>query len=83
MKERLEHDYAIAAWSLSLLPERCSDVSKNFDGEKRLIVECIIEKLHHPPCPNPTITAETMTEIIDMYQKEQHYVDKKSGIFAI
>ncbi len=40
--DRLKHDYAITAWLLSLLPEICSDISKNIDREKGLIVECII-----------------------------------------
>ncbi len=65
-----------------LLQEICSDASKNFDGEKRLIVKLIIKKLHHPHCPNPTIKTETVIDIIDIYEKEYCDFDKKSGIFA-
>lgn len=45
-KERLEYKYTVTAWSLSPLLEICLDVAANFDGETRLIVEHIIEKLH-------------------------------------
>ncbi len=72
-KEKLEHDYAITAWSLSLLPEICSDVSTSFDEKKKLIVEHIIQKLHHPPCSNHNIT--TIAEIFDIYWKEYRDFD--------
>ncbi len=68
--------------SLLLLPEIHLDVSENFDREKRLIVELVIEKLHHATFPNPNITTETMTEIIDIYWKECHDFDAKKGLFA-
>ncbi len=80
-KERLEHEYAVTTWSLSLLPEIRLDVRKNFDGDKHLIVEKVITKLHEPPCPNPDITTESMTEIIDLYWKEYCDFDEKTGIF--
>ncbi len=66
-KEKREHDYAITAWSLSLLPEICSTVSKSFDRDKKRIVESVIKKLHQPPCPNLKIIPLSETEIIGTY----------------
>ena len=56
-KERkfmLDHDYAITAWILCVMPEVRESVKNTMTGTHRLAVEQVIERLHAPPCLNPS-----------------------------
>jgi len=55
---RLEHDFAVCAWSLSVMPEVREDVVQRLDGPRRLMVEDVVRRLHVFPCPNPGKTTE-------------------------
>ncbi len=50
-KPQLEHDYAVTGWALSVLPEIQFHVASELTGEHHLMIERVVEWLHHPPCP--------------------------------
>jgi hypothetical protein len=68
-KVNLDHDYAITAWILSVMPEVRKDVDARISGEHREAVERVIERLHLPPCPNKSVDIQKMTpsDIVDKF----------------
>ena len=45
-KENIEHDFAIAAWSLCDMKEVREDVSARMNGSHREAIESVIRKLY-------------------------------------
>lgn len=64
-KPKLEHDFAVCAWALCVLPEVRADVKDRMTGEHRKAIERVVKKLHVPPCPN-TATARKNTPVANM-----------------
>ncbi len=52
-KSKLEHDYAIAGWALSIVSYLRDDMEERMKGKHRDAVEWVVLKLHLQPCPNP------------------------------
>ena len=72
-KPLLDSDYAKAAWMLCVQPEVIADVALRGAGSvERLAMERVIEKLHHPPCPNKSkeLRGKTMSWIVDLFWDE-------------
>ena len=69
-KAKLEHDYAIAGWALSVMPEVRADVAARMTGVHRDAIENVIKKLHTAPCPNPKVAGKSEAEIIDIFWDE-------------
>ncbi len=80
--DRLEHEYAITAWALSLVPEIRDDVLERLTGDMREKIETVIVKLHTPPCPNTEVANESNLVIIDHFWKEFHHFQHQTGPFA-
>ena len=51
-KGKLEHDFAILGWVLSVDPRVRDDVRVRMRGDHRDAVNRLIVKLHVAPCPN-------------------------------
>ena len=58
-KEKLEHDYAITGWTLSISPEVRTDINERLGGKHRNAIECLVLRLHLVPCPNDDATEMT------------------------
>ena len=71
-KQRIEHEYSIAAWALCVMASVWTDVRERLTGEHRDAIEKVVTRLHVPPCPNPNPTVHTMLphEIIDTFWNE-------------
>ncbi len=71
-KQRIEHEYLIAAWTLCLMGSFWTDVGDQLTGEPHDAIEKVVTRLHVPPCPNPNPTVWTMLshEIIDTFWNE-------------
>jgi hypothetical protein len=55
-KQRIEHEYSIAAWALCIIGSVWTDVRDQLIGEHRDAIEKVVAWLHVPPCPNPNST---------------------------
>ena len=51
----LDHDYAIAAWILSVMPEVKNDVDTRITDKYHEAVERIVERIHPLSCPNKSV----------------------------
>jgi len=72
-KQRIEHEYSIAAWALCVMESVRADVRERLTGEHRDPIEKVVTRLHVPPCPNPNPTVHTMMlphEIRDTFWNE-------------
>ena len=86
-KERkfiLDHDYAITAWILCVVPEVRESVKNTMTGTHRLAVEQVIERLHVPPCPNPSkeVCNMKISVIIDTFWEEFKHFSNQTGDFS-
>ncbi len=64
MKRKLEHEYAVTGWALSVLCEIWCHLACDLTGEHHLMIEKVIEWLHYPPCLNNLVSACNMAKII-------------------
>jgi len=71
-KSKIEHEYAIAAWALCVMPEVRKDVAARLTGTHRDAIEDVVRRLHLTPCPNthPNISRMTTADIIDTFWNE-------------
>jgi hypothetical protein len=71
-RKKIEHEYAIAGWALSIVSEVRIDVRERMRGEHRDAIECVIRRLHVAPCANthPDIASMSDAEIIDTFWNE-------------
>ena len=51
-REKVEQDYYISGWDLSVMPEVRDDVVERMTGVYRDSIERVVTKLHEPPCHN-------------------------------
>ena len=51
-KKSLDHDYAVAAWMLSVDPEVWNDCERRQCPEHKAILKRVVLRLHVAPCPN-------------------------------
>jgi hypothetical protein len=81
--QKLQHDYAIAGWILSV-DSRVRDYVKNRVGtEHRAAMERVVCKLHTAPCPNQSkwLKGKSMDEIVDKFWEEEMLFRKMEGPF--
>ena len=71
-KEKIGHQYAIAAWALCVMKEVRQDVSLRLKGIHRDAIEEVVTRLHLPPCPNKRVNLSNMTpaDIVDTFWNE-------------
>ena len=82
-KSRLEHEYAVTGWALSILPEIRANVLTDLTGEHRLMMENVVERLHVPPCPNKQVTGFEITTIIDIFWQEFKHWQNMTGCYSV
>ncbi len=68
-KQRIEHEYSIAARALFVMKSDRADVREQLTGEHHNTIEKVVTHLHVPPCPNPNPAVHTMLprEIMDTF----------------
>ena len=83
-RNKLEHDYSIAGWALSVMPAVRADVVERLLGIHRDAIERVIVKLHEPPCPNRSneIKDKTIGDIKHMFWLEFKDFQQKTGPFG-
>ena len=84
-KEKLEHDYSITGWALSIVPYVRADVEVRMKGTHRDAIERVVKnkKLHLQPCPNPDKEVATWSEaqLLDVFWREYGAFSKKQEPF--
>ena len=82
-KGKLEHDWAILGWVLSVDPEVRVDVRERITGDHRDAVERLIVKLHTHPSPKPNRESQGMGDdkLIRTFWNEYKDFDMKRGKF--
>ena len=83
-KPRLDSNYTKAAWMICVQPDVIADVTiRGAGSDERLAMERVIEKLHHPPCPNKSkqLRGKTITQIIDLFWDEYKAFRDRSSPF--
>ena len=83
-KVHLDHDYAITAWIISIMPEARKDVDAPISSEHCEAIERVIGHLHPPPCPNKSVDIQKMspTEIVDKFWDGYKDFSQKLGCFS-
>ena len=81
-KGKLEHDFAILGWVLSVDPRVRDDVRVRMRGDHRDAVNRLIVKLHVAPCPNRDAVGLSNDELVRIFWKEYKDFDKRRGKFA-
>ena len=74
-KSKIEHDYAITGWALSIMSDIRDDVNERINSNNGLYqaaIERVVKRLHLPPCPNsdPGIIGLKEGEIVDIFWDE-------------
>ena len=54
-KGKVEHNYSIYGWALSVMPAVRDDVVNKMTGVNHDAIECVVTKLHETPYPNKSI----------------------------
>ncbi len=81
----MEHAYAVTAWALSLLPDvrvDCMERLSADNGDLRKLIDEVISRLHHPPCPNKKVASKSIDEIIDIFWKEFKHFTYRTGPYS-
>ena len=71
-RKKIEHEYAITGWALSVVSEVRIDVRERMRGEHRDAIERVIRRLHVAPCANthPDIVSMSEAVIVDTFWNE-------------
>jgi hypothetical protein len=71
-KVKLDHDYSIIGWVLSIMLEVYKDAKERLTGEHRDAVEHVVMKLFTYPYPNkfPDLQGLSEDEIVDLFWDE-------------
>ena len=78
---KLDHDCAITAWALSVMPEVREDCKKRINGNHRNAIERVVERLHVVPCPNEKVKGMSTTDTLDLFWKEHKAFSKQDALF--
>ena len=72
LKQRIEHEYSIAAWALCVMESVRTDVRDQLSGVHHDAIEKVVSRLHVLPCPhlNPAVSTMPSREIIDTFWNE-------------
>ena len=63
-KKKVEHDYSIYGWDISVMPALRDNVVEHMTGANRDAIKCVVTKLHEPPCPNKSKEIEGKPSVI-------------------
>jgi hypothetical protein len=82
-KPKLENDYSIAAWALSVMPEVYDDCTSRLTGDKRNAIERVVRKLFKEPFTNniPSVQGMSEEEIVDTFWDEFKAFRNKTAPF--
>ena len=75
-KLRLEHDFAIAAWSLCIMPEVRVDVADRMEGHHREAIERVITRFYYND-------PRDIAVIINEFWKQFKHWQKKTGKYGL
>jgi len=78
---KLDHDCAITAWALSVMPEVRDDCKQRMNGNHRDAIERVVERLHVVPCPNKKVKGMSQSAIIDLFWEEHKAFSKQDALF--
>ena len=83
MRGKLEHNYPIADWALSVMPSVQANIRECMTGVHCDTIECVITKMHEYPCPNKSkeIEGKTIGDILHIFWLELKYFQHKAGPF--
>ena len=79
----MEHDYYIAGWYISVMLAVRDSVVECMTDVNRDAINCVVTKLHEPPCPNKSKEIEGITigDILHMFWLDFNYFQHKIGPF--
>jgi hypothetical protein len=82
-KPKLENDYSITAWALSVMPEVHDDCNARLTGYHRDAIERVVRKLFKEPFSNkiPSVHGMTEDEIVDTFWDEFKAFRNKTAPF--
>ena len=71
-KHRIEHEYAIAGWTLCVLEDVRKDVLSRMNGDHQSAIDRVINRLHAPPCANtnPAVSSMSKADILGTFLNE-------------
>ena len=83
-KKRLEHDDAITAWALCVMPEVRQDVADRMTGEHNDAMARVVRRLHNHPNPNPNSEVQGWSpeRIVETFFTELKMFSRKLGHYA-
>ena len=82
-KKKVEHDYSIYCWDLSVMPVVQDNAVERMTCVHRDYIELVVKKMHEPPCPNKSkeIEGKTIGDILHIFWLELKYFQHKAGPF--
>jgi hypothetical protein len=82
-KPKLEHDYSITAWALSVMPEVYEDCSRRLTGFHREAIERVVRKQFPDQVikNDPELQDMTQDEVVDLFWDEFKAFRNKTGPF--
>ncbi len=82
-KTNIEHQHAIAAWSLCVMEDFREDVKLRLKGAERDAIEEVVRRFHLPPCPNKRVNLSDMSsaDIVDTFWNEFKAFQSCSELF--
>ena len=82
-KARLQHDYAVTAWALCVMPDVRRGVTEHLTGVQRDAMERVVRKLHESPGANKNtaIVGKSVDDIVDLFWDEFKAFRNKSAPF--
>ncbi len=81
----MEHAYAVTVWALSILPDIKADYMECLstdNGDLRKLIDEVVSRFHHPPCPNKKVASKSIDEIIDIFWKEFKHFTYRTGPYS-
>ena len=63
-EEKVDHDYSIAGWDLSVIPGVREDVVERMTSVHCDAIRPVVTKLHEPPCTNKSKEIEGQPSVI-------------------
>ena len=82
-KKKVEHNYSISGWDLSVMPAVQENIVEDMTGVHHDTIERIVTKLHEPPCPKKSkeIRGKTIGDIMHIFWLEFKDFQHKIGPF--
>jgi hypothetical protein len=81
--KKLDHDWAITGWALSVMPEVYKDARERLTGHHQNVIERVVRKLMTYPYPNkfPHLEGKLEDDIVDLFLDEFKAFSNKTAPF--